>query len=199
MELKLITENTDSRDLAIAVDKRHSDLLRSIRSMEKAYEKVTGKRFNLKFYKGKDGRMFPYYSLERSEAIYIATKFSDDLLCQYICLDPKTDILQMIRNTDFRRKEDVFYDQQIISIFDENDVVRQFRVGDFRVDFYVVSLNLAIEFDEKHHGIKGNIEKDFIRQQKIEKMIGCNFVRVLEGEKLIDKLDQQDLYSYELN
>lgn len=47
------------------------------------------------------------------------------------------------------------------------------------LDGYDKINNIAYEFDEKHHFVKGNLrEKDVIRQEEIEKFLGCKFIRI---------------------
>lgn len=54
---------------------------------------------------------------------------------------------------------------------------RQYRVGQYRIDFYIHTLRLAVEFDENsHRGYSAIDEKR--RQQYIEERLGCRFVRV---------------------
>lgn len=48
------------------------------------------------------------------------------------------------------------------------------------VDFYEPTLNLVIEWDEKHH--KKQIEKDKIRENRIINLLDCTFVRIDETE-----------------
>lgn len=51
----------------------------------------------------------------------------------------------------------------------------------YSIDFYIPSLNLAIEFDEKYHKSKNQKEKDNIRQLEIEHSLGCDFYRIDES------------------
>ena len=55
--------------------------------------------------------------------------------------------------------------------------IRQYHVLNYRIDYYISSLNIAIEYDENNH-------KDYsydaheVRQQEIENKLGCRFIRV---------------------
>ncbi len=64
-DLQLIKNTTDSRELATFVGKKHSDLLRSIRSMEGAWAKVNGRTFSLVEYMDSKGEKRPSYNLNR--------------------------------------------------------------------------------------------------------------------------------------
>ena len=84
MELQLITQMTDSRALALAVGKRHRDLLRSIRSMESGWVEGGGRSFALSSYKTEQGKDAVSFVLQSEEILYIASKFDDKLRAQII-------------------------------------------------------------------------------------------------------------------
>jgi transcriptional regulator with XRE-family HTH domain len=54
------------------------DLLRSIRSMEPAWAKVSQSKFALANYLDEQGKIRPMYELTKRECLYIATKFNDE-------------------------------------------------------------------------------------------------------------------------
>ena len=58
----------------------------------------------------------------------------------------------------------------------------QYRVDNYSVDFYFPKLNLCVEYDETHH--KYTKDGDIFRERHIIELIGCNFLRVNEGEEL---------------
>lgn len=50
------------------------------------------------------------------------------------------------------------------------------------LDGYDEINNVAYEFDEKHHFIKGKIrEKDINRQEEVEKHLKCKFIRIKDS------------------
>ena len=71
-----------SLEIATLTDKPHNDVLKAIRRMEPAWEKVQGGKFSLlqKAYDLPNGgkKLIPYYSLTKIETLYIATKFNDE-------------------------------------------------------------------------------------------------------------------------
>ena len=71
-----------SLEIAELTGKQHKDVLKAIRNMEPAWEKVQGRKFALlqKPYQLPNGgmKMTPYYSLTKTECLYIATKFNDE-------------------------------------------------------------------------------------------------------------------------
>lgn len=71
-------QTMSSLEIAKATNKRHKDVLYSIRNMEKAWKKVTGRNFRLSDYKDKSGRTLPCYHLSKNETLFVATKFNDE-------------------------------------------------------------------------------------------------------------------------
>lgn len=73
-----------SREIADLAGKPHNDVLKSIRSMEPAWEKVNGGKFSLVEYVDKKGQKRPEYQLTKREVLYVATKWSDETRAKLI-------------------------------------------------------------------------------------------------------------------
>ncbi len=75
-------ERMTSLQIAEVTGKRHSDIMRAIRNMEQAWEKVQERKFALmqtEVATNNGGhKLQPYYSLTKEECLYIATKFNDE-------------------------------------------------------------------------------------------------------------------------
>ena len=71
-------ERMTSIEIAEVTGKQHKDVMRAIRNMESAWEKVNGRKFALVEYRDKKGELRPCYSLTKTECLYIATKFNDE-------------------------------------------------------------------------------------------------------------------------
>ena len=67
-----------SLQIAEVTGKRHSDVLRAIREMEPAWVKASERKFALATYIDEQGKPRPCYSLNKTECLYIATKFNDE-------------------------------------------------------------------------------------------------------------------------
>lgn len=94
------------------------------------------------------------------------------------------------------------FEPVVRNIFSDYEIECQFPVGkdnnssyNYLVDFTIPELNLAIEYDEKHHSIdKQQQKRDKERQKYIEEVTGFHFIRVSdetfmkEGEKYFKKL-----------
>lgn len=59
--------------------------------------------------------------------------------------------------------------------------VRQYTVLKYRIDYYIPSLNIAIEYDENNHN-HYTYKQHEGRQKEIEEEIGCIFIRVSDKE-----------------
>lgn len=67
-----------SLDIAEITGKNHFDVLKAIRKMEPAWEKVTASKFACSEYEDKSGKKNPMYVLTKTETLFIATKFNDE-------------------------------------------------------------------------------------------------------------------------
>ena len=71
-----------SLEIAAITGKQHKNVMQAIRNMEPAWEKVQGLKFQLlqKIYKLPNGgtKLQPYYSLTKTECLYVAMKFNDE-------------------------------------------------------------------------------------------------------------------------
>ena len=72
------TQTMTSLEIAELTGKNHFDVMRAIRKMEPAWEKVNGCKFALVDYKDAKGELRPCYQLTKTECLYIATKFNDE-------------------------------------------------------------------------------------------------------------------------
>ena len=77
-----------SLDIAELCGKQHFHVMRDIRKMEPAWEKITQSKFGLssrKVIQPNGGvREFPCYELTKTETLYIATKFKDDMRAKLV-------------------------------------------------------------------------------------------------------------------
>ena len=85
-EIPTIVDGVRMTSLQIAeiTGKRHADVMKSIRKMEPAWEKVAEGKFSLGSYKDENNQDRPCYSLNKEECLYIATKFNDEARAKLI-------------------------------------------------------------------------------------------------------------------
>ena len=72
-------QSMTSLEIAQVTGKMHKDVMKAIRNMEPAWLKVNGRNFALVDYKDSKGELRPCYSLSKTECLYIATKFNDEV------------------------------------------------------------------------------------------------------------------------
>ena len=71
-------ETMSSLQIAEITGKEHHNIMKAIRKMEPAWEKINGVKFNLVEYTDAKGEKRPCYELTKTECLYIATKFNDE-------------------------------------------------------------------------------------------------------------------------
>ena len=57
--------------------------------------------------------------------------------------------------------------------------IRQYNIDKYRIDYYIPSLNIAIEYDENGHA-NYTYEEHEGRQKYIENKLGCRFIRITD-------------------
>lgn len=67
-----------SLEIARLTGKDHAHVMRDIRNMEPAWEKISQSKFGLASYKDAQGKDRPCYELTKTECLYVATKFNDE-------------------------------------------------------------------------------------------------------------------------
>lgn len=84
MNLSFENATMSSMEIAQISGKNHFDLLKAIRKMETAWQKITESKFAVSEYKDASGRKLPMYQLTKEETLYIATKFNDEARARLI-------------------------------------------------------------------------------------------------------------------
>lgn len=81
-------ESMTSLEIAEVTGKAHKDVMKAIRNMEPAWEKVSQRKFALSSYKQEQPnggyKDVPCYILNKTECLYIATKFNDEARAKLI-------------------------------------------------------------------------------------------------------------------
>lgn len=78
------------------------------------------------------------------------------------------------------RKEIEFIDQLEETLKPFNLIgIRQYKINSYKIDYYIPSLNLAIEYDENDH-LGYSYEAHEGRQKEIEDTLKCRFIRVTD-------------------
>lgn len=128
-------------------------------------------------YKDKGGRTRP---------CYLATKKGCELLLTKRSINKKAFINYMkeyfdennITYFEITRKETEFI-KELEDALEPFEIKgeKQYHILRYRIDYYIPSLNIAIEYDENGHS-NYSYETHEGRQQEIERELGCRFIRV---------------------
>ena len=78
IEIVDMKQTMSSLEISRLTGKPHNDVLKAIRAMEPAWEKVNGGKFSRVEYKDAKGEMRPCFELTKTECLYVATKFNDE-------------------------------------------------------------------------------------------------------------------------
>ena len=62
------------------------------------------------------------------------------------------------------------------------NLLTQYRIGYYKVDFFFPGANLIVEYDESHHASQK--EEDKKREEFIQRNMDVNFIRVAEGDEV---------------
>lgn len=175
MEALVLKNGTmSSVEIAELTGMRHSDVMRAIRNMEPAWIKVNGRNFALVDYSDKKGEKRPCYELNKTECLYIATKFNDEARAKLVLrweeletekqkeLSPAEIILQMAqRNVENERR--------MKALENKLDEIEQRTTTDLKcstVVAYVSRNNLRL--DVKRYGAIGTKASNICKKRGIE-------------------------------
>lgn len=81
----------------------------------------------------------------------------------------------------FERKECLFV-QKLEEFLSEYNLegIKQYSILNYKIDYYIPQLKLAIEYDENNHD-KYSYKAQEGRQKQIEKELGCKFIRLSDN------------------
>ena len=107
--------------------------------------------------------------------------------CKTLTESKKTKIINSFKSlgylnniTFYSRKEIEFIDKLERALLAFNITGnKQHNVLDYRIDYYIPSLNVAIEYDENGHR-DYTYESHELRQELIQRELGCRFIRVTD-------------------
>ena len=87
-QLVAVAQTMTSLQIAEVSGRLHKDVLRAIRTMEPAWEKVQGRKFALTFITRElpngGSKQEPCYELTKTECLYIAAKFNDEVRARLV-------------------------------------------------------------------------------------------------------------------
>ena len=186
-----------SLEIAELTGKQHKDLMKAIRKMEPAWVKVQGRKFALlqKIYQLPNGgtKLQPYYSLTKTECLYIATKFNDEARAKLVLRWQELEMEEQKR----RQQHCLPEPKKILALADEiigeglrlvnadaedtltaTQVAKTFNMTVY--DFNAVLRDLGIQY--RRHG-RWNISDDLVGRDLVRLRTHVSYS--LKGEKKV--------------
>lgn len=188
-----------SREIAEITGKQHKHVLRDIRNMEPAWEKVNGSKFGLVEYVDEKGEKRPEYQLSKREVLYITTKWNDEIRAKVILrweelennLNSNQNVISLPQNYEEA------LEHLLIQVRENKKLIAENKVLQPKADFYdaVAQSEDTIDVGQvaKVLAIKGygrnNLFK-FLREQKVlmhnnqpyQKYIDCGYFKQIETQ-----------------
>ena len=134
---------------------------------------------NLGYTKAQRGNSKNIYLLSKSGYAKLSSIMNDRYLSKQILSIYFEDSEYIEPST---RKELMFLDllEEGLELYDIKGI-RQYPILNYRIDYYIPELNIAIEYDENDHK-DYTYEEHEGRQLKIEEVLGCRFIRVSDNK-----------------
>lgn len=157
----------------------HKDLMKKIRRISKGNDKD----FNLTHYINSQNKKQPCFSLNANglQKLLGISKFSADTkgICE--CIKRLGGNESVVYSLNREETEFEYCLREALKPFNL-EIKTQLSVCDnkYRIDFYIPSLNIAIEYDENGHK-NYSYENHEGRQKEIENELGCRFIRVTDS------------------
>jgi hypothetical protein len=150
------TQTMTSKEIAELTGKNHADVMRDIRNLQK--QLGVGNTFALSEYKDSTGRTLPMYELNKEQYTLILEKYKG------------------LNRVPHRLQEESALKtiEQLLG----TPLIRQFKVGRYRIDGYDNINNIAYEIDEPQHGSITNMIADEKRENEIKAKLNCIFRRI---------------------
>jgi len=152
-----------SLEIAELTGKNHFDVLRAIRNMEPAWEKVTECKFAVSEYKDSTGRKLPCYSLTKTECLYIATKFNDEARARLVLRWEELESEELrVKSEEFATARKLLISDMDILKESENIQGRELEILNGDLNEYVTTTEIA-----KSYGLETADLISFLRDMKI--------------------------------
>ena len=100
-DLAIQKQTMTSREIAEITGKQHKNVMRDIRAMEPAWEKIGGLKFELIYYTDQRNRKKPQYELTKTECLYVLTKFNDEARAMLVLRWEKLEKERLLNTPNF--------------------------------------------------------------------------------------------------
>lgn len=168
-----VKETMSSIEIAELTGREHKNVMAAIRSMEPAWQKVNGLKFKLVDYTDKKGEKRPCYELNKTECLYIATKFNDEARAKLVLRweELETEKRKGLSPAEFLLQQAQFMvekERQIKAIENKVAEIEQRTITDLKHSTVVayVSRN-NIQLDVKRYGAIGTKASNLCKKRGI--------------------------------
>ena len=100
-DLAIQKQTITSREIAEITGKQHKHVMRDIRAMEPAWEKIGQSKFGLIDYTDQRNRKKPQYELTKTECLYVSTKFNDEARAMLVLRWEKLEKERLLNTPNF--------------------------------------------------------------------------------------------------
>lgn len=176
MNLPIQQPTMTSLQIAKIGNKRHKDVMRSIRNMEEAWYKVNGRKFALVEYTDEKGEKRPCYNLTKEECLYIATKFNDEARAKLVLRWME---LESRQHQQPESMADIFAESRRLADEMREDLASGKIIP--ATDVILSAYDVAI-YSFLRNGIKSSIDTPFcVTNNMISKALGIDKIDVEEA------------------
>jgi len=176
-----------TREISDIYNIQHKDIMRQVKRLllsDMEYSHL----FEMGEFKNARGRVYKQYTMNLDGFSLLSEFRSLSGVKKAIILDSfGSDVV--VVGSKRTRSEDIFY-KMLCEFLPHINVVRQFPVCGYRVDFYLEGLGLFVEYDEEQHFSKSHAKKDEDRWSDIFNHISDrdgatpNLIRISKGSEI---------------
>lgn len=165
-----------SLEIARLSGKSHRHVLEDVRKQASLHNID----YNVCQHKNLQNKFQPYYEIPIELVGIINMRYG----CQQI-----TEACGQIYVSEKRRGE-ISFREALSSIleFFSISMEAQYYLNGFYIDFYIPEYKIAIEYDEKQHKAATHIFRDMQRQEYLQNILKCKFVRISENDNIYENL-----------
>lgn len=180
-----------SREIAELTGKQHGHVMRDIRNMEPAWEKVNGSKFGLVEYLDSKGEKRPEYQLTKREVLYVATKWNDEARAMLIL---RWEELEKQNSKPLTQAELILVQAQALV-----DMERKINSVEAKVDRIVKAQEDVMAQLEAIPLIEGEIPEQSARSKVNELVRHYSYISSISYREVWNSIYKVLLYNYGIN
>jgi very-short-patch-repair endonuclease len=127
-------------------------------------------------------RRLKHYPFDVAHAVALRAR-NYDVLGQLVDLANEHDLVKNVYKISPKKEHD-FAALLLGSLDGISEVVRQYRVDPYYLDFYLPRERMIIEYDEHHHTKPLHQKRDKAREAYIREVLDADIIRVKEGSEI---------------